>query len=79
MLLHDWIHITANKADIRETMLQFTVNIIQIASHKMMQTYRKQQHRFWMISTFVQHIRHTLNGNILQITVQQVLLFQNNK
>ena len=69
MLLHDRIHITADKADIRETMLQFTVNVIQIASHKMVQTDCKQQNRLRMIPAFVQHICHTLNGNIFQVAV----------
>ena len=71
MLLHDWIHVTADKTDIRETVLQFTVNIVQIASHKMMQTNRKQQNCPWMVPTFVQHICHTFDSNIFQVAVSE--------
>ena len=69
MLLHDRIHITADKTDVRETMPQFTVNVVQITSHKMMQTDCKQQNCFRMVPAFVQHICHTLNGNIFQVAV----------
>ena len=48
-------------------MLQFPVNIVQITSHKMMQTNGKKQNRLRMVLPFIQHIRHTLDGNILQI------------
>ena len=48
-----------------KTAFQLIINVIQIASHKMVQTHRKQQNCFWMIPAFVQHIRHTLNRNVL--------------
>ena len=77
VLLHNRVHVAADKTDIREPSFQFSVNVIQIASHKMMQTYRKKQNGFRMISPLVQHIGYALDGQLLQIAVQKILFFHN--
>ena len=79
IFLHNRIHITADKENIRKSRLQLSVHSFQVTAEKMMQTYCKKQHRLRSLIQFLYHICYTVNGHVLQVAVQQILFFHNNK
>ena len=77
--LHDRIHETPHKKDLRKSFFQFSVDPVQIASQKMVKTYRKKQHCFWFLIQAVQNVRYPFDGHILQVSSKKIFFLHDHK
>ena len=77
--LHDGIHEAPHKKDLRKSFFQFSVDPVQIASQKMVKTYRKKQHCFWFLIQAVQNVRYPFDGHILQVSSKKIFFLHDHK
>ena len=70
---HNGVHVAVSKVDIRKTLLQHPVHHFQITTGKMVDTAGIDQHHRGPLGQPLQNVRHALNEQILQVSVQQVV------
>ena len=74
ILLHDRIHPAADKGDIRKPLLQFPINIIDIAAEEVMHADRKNKDGRRMGGQLADDVADAFDCDLLQIGIEHILL-----